>query len=156
MPQTEAPRGEEPVLFRAGDGTAAVLRAWIALAGVLGAALTGLLAGLFTPWLLLLTGAAGLATVVLFLWYPPRYRDSVCGDFDGRAVRAIKGVLWKREIFVPMNALRTFETLNTPLSAHFGCCTVLLRFAGGTAVLPLLDEGDAARLTGLLEEAEEE
>lgn len=143
------------MLFWAGDGAPQVLRIWIALSGVAATALSGMVAGLFTPWLLLLSALVALATVVLFLWFPPRYADSVHGSFDGTAVRGTKGVLWRREVFIPMNALRTFEILDTPVQRHFGCRTLLIRFAGGSAVLPLLAKGDAERLVRLLEEAEE-
>ena len=51
--------------FQAGDGARRVLRLWIALAGVLASGFTGLLAGLLTPWLLLLTAVADILTVFL-------------------------------------------------------------------------------------------
>ena len=63
--------------FQAGEGARRVLRLWIALAGVLASGLTGLLAGLLTPWLLLLTALVGVLTVVLFLWYPQRSAASL-------------------------------------------------------------------------------
>ena len=96
--------------FQAGEGARRVLRLWIALAGVLASGLTGLLAGLLTPWLLLLTALVSVLTVFLFLWYPQRYAASLKGGFDGEAVRAQMGVLWRRQIFVPMQALRTFDS----------------------------------------------
>lgn len=140
--------------FWAGDGAPRVLRVWIAATGVAATAFCGLIAGLFTPWLLVLCGLTALLTVFLFWWFPGRYADSVHGSFDGTAVRATKGVLWRRQVFIPMNALRTFELLDTPVQRHFGCRTMLIRFAGGTAVLLLLSWRDAERLEKLLEEAE--
>ncbi len=141
--------------FQAGEGARRVLRLWIALAGVLASGLTGLLAGLLTPWLLLLTALVSVLTVFLFLWYPQRYAASLKGGFDGEAVRAQMGVLWRRQIFVPMQALRTFETWQTPIQRLFHCRTLILRFAGGAAILPLLPDPDALMLTRMLEECEE-
>lgn len=65
------------------------------------------------------------------------------------------GVLWRRQIFVPMQALRTFETWQTPIQRLFHCRTLILRFAGGAAILPLLPDPDALMLTRMLEECEE-
>ena len=141
--------------FQAGDGARRVLRLWIALAGVLASGFTGLLAGLLTPWLLLLTAVADILTVFLFLWYPQRYANSLRSGFDGEAVRAQMGVLWRRQIFIPMQALRTFETWQTPGQRLFRCRTLILRFAGGAAILPLLSDPDAQMLTRMLEECEE-
>lgn len=141
--------------FQAGEGARRVLRLWIALAGVLGAGLTGLLAGLLHAWLLLMIIPIGCVTLFLFLWYPQRYAASLKGGFDGEAVRAQMGVLWKRQIFVPMQALRTFETWQTPAQRIFRCRTLILRFAGGAAILPFLPDTDAGMLTRMLEECEE-
>lgn len=94
--------------FHAGEGARKILMLAIAAASVLLAALIGLLAGLFTPWILLALIPISAAGVFLFLWYPPRFAASMEGSFDGEAVRARMGVLWKREVFIPMNALRTF------------------------------------------------
>lgn len=140
--------------FRAGDGARKILMLAIAAAAVVLAGLVGLLAGLFTPWLLIVLIPGGGAGIFLFLWYPPRFTDSVEGSFDGEAVRAKMGVLWKREIFIPMNALRTFESWAPPLHRRWKCRTIVLRFAGGGAVLPLLSEEAALRLIEKLEETE--
>lgn len=140
--------------FAADAGAAKVLAAWIAGAGVLATGLAGCLAGLFTPWLLILAGAAALFTVFAALWYPPRYVASLHGQFDGDAVRAVKGVLWKREVYIPVSALRTVETGSTPLQRLFRCRTVVLRFAGGAVMLPLLPDRQAAELAGRLEQPE--
>lgn len=140
--------------FRAGDGARRVLMVLIALLSVAAAGLVGLLAGLFSTWLLLgliPVAATGLAA---FLWYPPRFAAGLSGSFDGTAVRASVGVLWRKEIFVPMNALRTFECWKLPFDRFWRCRTIILRFAGGATMLPLLREEDAIRLVEQLEETE--
>lgn len=140
--------------FRAGDGARRVLMALAALLTVLSAGVVGLLAGLISPWLLLGLIPVGLAGLLAFLWYPPRFAASLSGSFDGTAVRASVGVLWRKEIFVPMNALRTFECWKLPLHRFWNCRTIILRFAGGATMLPLLREEDAIRLVERLEETE--
>ena len=140
--------------FFTGKQASKVLALWIALGGVLANALLSALAGLFTPKLLYGSALIGVLTVFLALWYPPRYCRSMQGVFDGEAVRAVQGVLWKKELFVPMTALRTFEISSTPLQRYFGCRTVVLRFAGGAAWLPLLAEDMAYALTRALEQRE--
>ena len=90
----------------------------------------------------------------MFLWYPPRFAASMEGSFDGEAVRARMGVLWKREVFIPMNALRTFESWAPPLHRIWNCRTIVLRFAGGGAMLPLLSEREAGQLVQMLEDSE--
>ena len=87
-------------------------------------------------------------------WYLPRLCRSLRGSFENHAVRFCVGVWWRREVFVPLGALRNFEVWTPPLHRLFHCRTVVLRFAGGAAWLPLLDEDTARRLTALLEEAE--
>lgn len=129
----------------------AVLTIWIAAVGVLVTGLIGCLAGLFTPWILLLAGAAGGGTVFAALWYPPRYAAALRGSFDGTAVRAEKGVFWKREVYIPTTALRTVETGATPLQRRLHSRTVVLRFAGGAVLLSLLPEEEAERLSRALE-----
>ena len=140
--------------FRAGDGACKILMLAIAAGSVLLAGLIGLAAGLLTPWLLLLLIPVDAAGVFLFFWYPPRFVASVEGSFDGKAVRARMGVLWKRDIFIPMNALRTFEGWAPPLHRMWKCRTIVLRFAGGSAALPLLSEQEAGRLIQMLEDTE--
>lgn len=140
--------------FRAGEGARKILMLAIAAASVLLAALIGLLAGLFTPWILLALIPISAAGVFLFLWYPPRFAASMEGSFDGEAVRARMGVLWKREVFIPMNALRTFESWAPPLHRIWNCRTIVLRFAGGGAMLPLLSEREAGQLVQMLEDSE--
>ncbi|HBT65700.1 MAG TPA: hypothetical protein DEB10_13670, partial [Ruminococcaceae bacterium] len=111
-------------------------------------------AGLFRPWLLLLSLASGLLTVIAALWYPHRYADELHGSFDGKAVRATTGVFTKKRIFVPVNALRTYELCSTPLQRLFGCRTMILRFAGGAAYLHHLPKDQAEMLTAALEQCE--
>lgn len=141
--------------FCAGDGAQQVLRLWIALAGVAVTAVVAMLAGLITPWLLIGCGMVGAATLFLFLWYPARFARSLQGHFDGGAIRAEMGVLWRRQLFIPMDALRTFEIWGTPIQRKWKCRCLILRFAGGSTILPLLSEADAFYLAKLLEEAEE-
>ena len=133
--------------FHAGEGARKILMLAIAAA-------SGLLAGLFTPWILLALIPISAAGVFLFLWYPPRFAASMEGSFDGEAVRARMGVLWKREVFIPMNALRTFESWAPPLHRIWNCRTIVLRFAGGGAMLPLLSEREAGQLVQMLEDSE--
>ncbi|HIW72703.1 MAG TPA: PH domain-containing protein [Firmicutes bacterium] len=140
-----------PLAFAANRDGETVLALWIAAAGILATGLAGCLAGLFTPWLLGLAALTGAATVVGALWYPPRYAASLRGRFDGVAVRAEKGVLWKREIYVPASALRTVESGSTPLQRKLHCRTVVLRFAGGAVLLPLVPEKEAEDLSRALE-----
>lgn len=141
--------------FSAAPGTRTALSLWIALAGVLLTALTGLLAGLFTPWLLVLAGVEITAAVFLALWYPPRYAAALHGSFDGTAIQAVKGVLWKKEVFVPLTALRTLEIWSTPIEQAARCRMLTLRFAGGAVVLPFLSRETAAQLAAQLEAAEQ-
>ncbi len=142
-----------PLAFAANKNGETVFALWIAAGGILATGLAGCLAGLFTPWLLFLAGLAGAATVAGALWYPPRYAASLHGTFDGVAVRAEKGVLWKREVYIPASALRTVESGSTPLQRRLHCRTVVLRFAGGTVLLPLLPEDEAEQLSQALEAA---
>ncbi|MPN12337.1 hypothetical protein SDC9_159653 [bioreactor metagenome] len=137
--------------FAADYGAQRVLEIWIAAFGIAAVALTAAFAGLFTPWLLIITAVSGGVTVFAFLWYPPHYADSLSGSFDGAAVRAVKGVFWRKELFVPVEALRTIEMSATPVQRMFHCRTVILRFAGGSALLPLLPEEQARSLTAALQ-----
>ena len=137
--------------FHTGDGARWVLAIWLAALGVAGAALCGVLAGLFSSWLLLGSGLIALVTLFAALWYPPRYARSLTGRCESEAVRARKGVLWKQELYIPVSSLRTVESWVTPLQRLFRCRTIMLRFAGGAAVLPLPPEKQAAALVDLLE-----
>lgn len=137
-----------------GEGARTVLRLWIALAGVAGCLLLGGLAGLLTPWLLLPAGVWGGGTVFFALWYPDRYVREYRGRLDRDAVRAHTGVLWRRQWYIPLSALRTFESWETPLQRRFGCRSLLLHFSGGSILLPLLSAQDSERLTERLADAE--
>lgn len=138
--------------FQAGDGACRVLRLWLAGLGILAASLIGLLAGLFTGWLLVGSVLAGLTTLWGILWYAPRYARGLQGTCSSEAVRAYKGVLWKQELYIPISSLRTVESWATPAQRLFGCRCIVLRFAGGAAVLPLLPEEQAQQLARMLEE----
>lgn len=142
---------ETAVNFSAADGAAKVLTVWITAGGIAAVALSAALAGLLAAWLLAVTGLLIAVTTFAAQWYPPRYRASLKGSFDGVAVHAFKGVLWRHEIFVPTDALRTIEMCSTPAQRLFGCRCVILRFAGGSAVLPLLPVQQAEALVRALE-----
>ena len=139
--------------FSAGRGAPALLRIlWTAAAGLT----TGLLLLLrrwiaplwWSPFLLLLW-AAGM------WWYLPRLCRSLRGTVEPTAIRFSLGVWWRREVFLPVDALRNFEVWAPPLHRLLGCRTVVLRFAGGSAWLPLLDEITVRDLMPLLEKCEE-
>ena len=93
-----------------------------------------------------------LVAALLIVWYLPRLTRSLYGEMDDKRIYVRYGVLWRRETVVPLSALRTFETWTPPLHQLFHCCTVVLRFAGGCALLPLLNDETANRLTVRLEE----
>lgn len=96
--------------------------------------------------------APTVIAVLPLLWYVPRLTDSLYGEMDDKRIYVRYGVLWRWETVVPLSALRTFETWVSPMQRLFRCRTVVLRFAGGCAVLPLLDEDTANHLTAKLEE----
>ncbi len=93
-----------------------------------------------------------VVAVFLLVWYLPRLTRSRYGEMNEKRIYVRYGVLWQWETVVPLGALRTFETWTPPLHRLFHCRTVVLRFAGGCAVLPLLDADTANRLTARLEE----
>ncbi len=132
--------------FQAGPGARKILILWFSGAGVAAVTVIGALAGLLTPWLLLGCAAVGIATVILVWWYPPRYAARLRGLCDHQVLRAEKGVCWKKDLVIPLSSLRTVESWTTPLHRRYGCRTVVLRFAGGAAVLPLLEEEQAKQL----------
>lgn len=140
--------------WQLGDSARRVLRLWISLAGIVGCLLAGGLAGLFTPWLLIPAGVLAGGTVFLALWYPGRYVSAFRGCMDRHAVRAQTGVFWRREWYIPLSALRTFESWETPLQRRLGCRTLILHFAGGAIVLPLLSAQDSEQLVEKLKAAE--
>jgi membrane protein YdbS with pleckstrin-like domain len=140
--------------FAANNDAKKVLMLWIAGVGILATALISLLAGLFTPLLLRGSAVVGLVTIAAVLWYPPRYVSQMSGSFDGTAVRAVKGVFFKQELFIPVTALRTFESSATPIQRLFHCRTIVLRFAGGAVMLPLLPSEQAFTLMKALENSE--
>ena len=140
--------------FQVGDGARKVLTLWIAGTGVLAAFLIGALAGLLTPWLLIGSGLVAAATVAVCFWYPTRFVRSFRGSCREEALRAEIGVLFKKELYIPLSSLRTVESWVTPLHRAFRCRTIGLRFAGGAAILPLLPAAEAGELARLLEQLE--
>ena len=141
--------------FRAGERAPFVLTLWMVVLAVPLMAVAGVCVALFGPFLWIAVGVLGGASCFLILWYPARFAAAFHGDYDGHAIRAVKGVLWKKELFIPMTALRTFEFWDTPLQRFFRCRTLVIRFAGGSALLPLMDAGEAAALSEQLERAED-
>lgn len=140
--------------FQAGDGARKVLTLWTAGIGVLAAFLIGVVAGLLTPWLLIGSGLVGVATVAACFWYPARFVRSFRGSCGAEALRAEMGVIFQKELYIPLSSLRTVESWATPLHRAFRCRTIILRFAGGAAILPLLPKEQAGELAELLEELE--
>lgn len=97
-------------------------------------------------WLLPCLLVLLIGTVYLPIWI-----RSVYGELDDRRLFLRVGVVWRREMTVPRVAFRTVECLVPPLHRLFGCCTMVLRFAGGSVWVPLLDADTVDRLTTQLE-----
>ncbi len=140
--------------FCAGRGAAPLLRTASSIAaGVPVAMLTGL--GYYLKISLWWTVLPLLLWAVAIGWYVPRFCATIQGAFCRGNVRIVYGLLLRREAFVPLSSLRTFELWAPPLHRLFRCRTVVLRFAGGATVLPLLSCEAAERLTVMLEKNEE-
>lgn len=142
--------------FHTGRQAAFLLAVWITAAGLPGMAVIGAAAVFFGPLLWIAAVLFSLIIAAAALWYPPRYAAAFAGRFDGWALRVESGVFWRRERIIPADALRTLECCSTPLQHRLRLQTLVLRFAGGTAVLPLLDREEALQLSSLLEKAESE
>ncbi len=142
--------------FRAGHRAREMLSLQIGIVGAVLTALLCLCSVWVTPWLWILTVLFVPVTLVMVCWYPRAYVRVLRGSYDGAAIHVVKGVFWRRETLVPMPALRTFECWTLPLGRLFDCHTVVLRFAGGTAMLPMLGGRDAEKLTVLLSKEESE
>ncbi len=140
--------------FRAGKGAVWVLRVTLTVLMLILAVLLWLPSRTW-DWYPAWSGLIPIVIAIpLSVWYLPPLTRSLHGSFDSHAVRATYGLLWRRELFVPVDALRTYEIWTPPLHRLFECRTVILRFAGGSAWLPLLDWRDAYALTVRLEQAE--
>ena len=141
--------------FRAADGAVWLLRTALLIGAAVAAVLLWLPSLLWAGW-------PKVSVVIPFVfllpcwWYAARLIASVYGNVTARAVHLRYGVLWIREIFVPMEALRTFEVWTPPLHRIFRCRTVVLRFAGGAALVPLLGIQAATQFTQVLETLEED
>ncbi len=134
------------MVFCAGTGATAVLRTIVIAVTVV---LTGLCRWLTdTLW----CGIPILVAVPLWIWYLPRLAGSLYGKMDEEHLYVRYGIVWRRETVVPLSALRTFESWVLPIHRLFRCRTMVLRFAGGSVYIPLLDEKTARRLAGRLEE----
>lgn len=132
--------------FCAGTGAQAILRtAVIAVTAVAVVLLRWLIGSL---WCLV----PMVVAVFLLVWYLPKLTRSLYGEMEDNRIYVRYGVLWRWETVVSISALRTFETWSSPLQRLFHCRTVVLRFAGGCTLLPLLDADTADRLTAKLEE----
>ena len=92
------------------------------------------------------------ALVFVCGWYWPRLIRSMCGELSDAHLSMCYGVWWHRETTVSLDAIRTYELWTPPLHAIFGCRTMVLRFAGGSVWLPLLDIRTARCLAERLEE----
>ncbi len=136
--------------FRAASGAVWVLRVLVTTILFLVAVLLWLPLLVWQRWPAAIA-AFPLATMFLGWWYADRFRRSLHGRLATNAVYVRYGVLWQREIFVPMESLRTFEVWTPPLHRLCRCRTVVLRFAGGAALLPLLSIDTAERLAARLE-----
>ena len=132
--------------FCAGAGAKAVLRVILIGVTALSVFLLRWLVGAFW-WCLPLP-----LSVFLFWWYLPHLTGSLYGKLDTERLYVRYGILWRRETVVPLSALRTFEAWTPPLHRLFHCRTVVLRFAGGSVFLPLLDEKTAQTVAARLEE----
>ena len=99
-----------------------------------------------TVWLWLPVGIWIVVGILFCRWYPSQFATRLQGTFDGQVIFAKMGVVIHRRIFIPRDALRNFELLSPPLHAACGCYTMLLRFAGGTVILPFLPAEQAKRL----------
>ena len=137
--------------FSANEGAAKVMTVWISVGGIAATAMVSALAGLLVPALLNGVVVIGAVTVAAALWYPSRYVSRLRGSYDGQSVRATTGVFGQKQLFVPMESLRTFEVFSTPVQRLFGCRTLILRFAGGAAIIPLLPADQAEALAAALE-----
>ncbi len=131
--------------FDAGRGAVAVMRSAVVVVLLIAAAVVRMVIG--DGWwyaipLLIYSG---------FWWYCGRFAKSLSGEMRGAYIRIRYGVLWHRETCVPIRALRTFETFVLPLHRIFRCRTIVLRFAGGSVWLPLLDESTAQAVARKLE-----
>ncbi len=102
-------------------------------------------------WVLLPLLPVGLAA-----WrHVPRWTNSLQGYCRNGTVFVRCGVLWHWEQYIPMNVLQAFEIWEPPLHRVFGCCTVVLRVAGGCVLLPLLERATADRLAREWDQTEE-
>lgn len=113
--------------------------------------LWGAAAGLFSPALLWGNGVIMVATLLLWWWYPARYAKTLQGQIDHKALHIVSGVWFRRETYVPNEAIRAFECWTLPFQRLWRCRTVVLRVAGGTVFLLLLPEQQATDLLAWLE-----
>ena len=132
--------------FGAGTGAPSILRTAVIVVTVAAVVLLRCLTD--SLWCL----APTVFAVFLLVWYLPRLTRSLYGEMNDTRIYVRYGVLWRWETVVSISALRTFETWSSPLQRLFHCRTVVLRFAGGCTLLPLIEAETADRLTAKLEE----
>lgn len=136
--------------FTAGNGAVRLLRTvWSALS----------IAGVAAAWRLL-SLRSPLVLAVAAVWaggwiYVARWARSLGGTVTSHTVYVRYGLVWKREILIPVTALRAVELWTPPLHRVFRCRTAVLRFAGGAVRVPFLSAAEARQLCALLEKAEE-
>ncbi len=141
--------------FHAGRGAVWVLRGTLVVADVILTVTIVVLSRWLPFWIRWCCPIPTLVLLPLFFLYVPKLVHSLYGRVDRSAVNVSYGLLWQREIYAPLEALRTYEIWMPPLHRAFRCRTVVLRFAGGSAWLPLLDRTDVERLTTYFEVDEE-
>lgn len=132
-----------------------MLRVMVAVGALTVAALLGVPSLFWNRWPWWCGWSVALPLFLCGMWYAPRLTRSLRGALAPQAIYAAYGVVWTREWYVPLEALRTFEVWTPPLHRLFRCRTVVLRFAGGCAWLPLLARQDADRLAEWLARREE-
>ncbi len=141
--------------FRAGSGAVWVLRSLLAATDAVLTLAIAVAASLLQPWLWWCCPVPTVVCLPIAGLYLPKLARSLHGSVDRQAIHAAYGVLWQRELYAPVKALKTYEIWMPPLHRMLRCRTVVLRFAGGAAWLPLLDRADVERLTAYLETDEE-
>lgn len=125
---------------------ARILRWWLTAACIGLFLCCGIVAGILRVSLFPTAPLAAIPTAVWLVWYPRRYTDRITVWVDDDTVSVQTGVWWRKHTAVPRTALRTVDLIQTPLGRRWRCVHLVLRFAGGIAVLPFLTAADAHRI----------